>query len=268
MKEFLMSTTLPFWLVFIIVAAAFATTFIYMKSETKSRTLLFASAGCMLAATVLEIAIYAVLGGNSMWWCTSDEYGFFMKLVRLVPFALFIAMQILQVFFFKGAVEEHIGKELSMKTTFIALVLTFPVALVLSIILGIAGVDDETLDTVVTIVMAVLVLGGVGWALMRNVRSAGWRQGGVFTAFSIVCVVAVCLAIFLFIIALLELFLQLLMVAAVIVGGLYMFGIMSKEASKQPPQQVFYDNDGGLHYNTTSRDNANRKINERKENNK
>ena len=109
-----MSTTLPFWLVFIIVAAAFATTFLYMKSETKSRTLLFASAGCMLAATVLEIAIYAVLGGNSMWWCTSDEYGFFMKLVRLVPFALFIAMQILQVFFFKGAVEEHIGKELAI----------------------------------------------------------------------------------------------------------------------------------------------------------
>ena len=62
-----MSTTLPFWLVFIIVAAAFATTFFSMKRETKSRTLLFASAGCMLAATVLEIAIYAVLGGNSLW---------------------------------------------------------------------------------------------------------------------------------------------------------------------------------------------------------
>ena len=109
MKEFLTSSTLPFWFVFIIVAAAFGLTLLYMKGGSKSSKLLFASAGCMLAATILEIVIYSVLGGNSMWWCTSDKYGFFMKLVRLIPFALFIAFQILQVFFFKGAVEEHIG---------------------------------------------------------------------------------------------------------------------------------------------------------------
>lgn len=264
MKEFLMSTTLPFWLVFIIVAAAFAATLLYMKSETKPRTLLMTAAGCMLAATILEIVIYAVLGGNSLWWCTSDKYGFFSKLLRLVPFALFVAFQILQVYFFKGAVEEHIGKELSMKSTFICLLLTFPVALVVSIVFDMIGFTGTAGTVVMHIIFWGLVLGGIGWALMRNVRSAGWRQGAVFTAFSVVCVVAVCLAIFLFIVALLELFLQLLMVAAVIVGGLYMFGIMSKEASKQQPQQVFYDNDGGLHYTTTSRDNANRKIAERK----
>lgn len=94
-----MSTTLPFWLVFIIVAAAFAATLLYMKSETKPRALLMTAAGCMLAATVLEIVIYAVLGGNSLWWCTSDKYGFFSKLLRLVPFALFVVFQILQVYF-------------------------------------------------------------------------------------------------------------------------------------------------------------------------
>lgn len=137
MKEFLTSSTLPFWFVFIIVAAAFGLTLLYMKGGSKSSKLLFASAGCMLAATILEIVIYSVLGGNSMWWCTSDKYGFFMKLVRLIPFALFIAFQILQVFFFKGAVEEHIGKKLAIKSTFICLILTFPVALVLSIILGV-----------------------------------------------------------------------------------------------------------------------------------
>ena len=83
MKEFLMSTTLPFWLVFIIVAAAFGATLLHMKGGAKSRTLLLAAGGCMLAATVLEIAIYSVLGGNSLWWCTSDKYGFWAKLLRL-----------------------------------------------------------------------------------------------------------------------------------------------------------------------------------------
>ncbi|CCY66324.1 unknown [Prevotella sp. CAG:1124] len=268
MKEFLMSTTLPFWLVFIIVAAAFATTFLYMKSETKSRTLLFASAGCMLAATVLEIAIYAVLGGNSMWWCTSDEYGFWSKLVRLIPFALFIAMQILQVFFFKGAVEEHIGKELAIKSTFICLILTFPVALVLSIILGVAGVSNETLNVVVSIVFFALVLGGIGWALMRNVRTAGWRQGAAFTAFSVICVVAVCLAVFLFIVALIELFLQILTASVIVIAGIYAYSLMSKGQQVEQPKMMFRDKDGHLHVDSISRDNADKKIDERRENNK
>ncbi len=55
MKEFLTSSTLPFWFVFIIVAAAFGLTLLYMKGGSKSSKLLFASAGCMLAATILEI---------------------------------------------------------------------------------------------------------------------------------------------------------------------------------------------------------------------
>lgn len=264
MKEFLTSSTLPFWLVFIIVAAAFGLTLLYMKGGSKSSKLLFASAGCMLAATILEIVIYSVLGGNSLWWCTSDKYGFFSKLFKLVPFALFVAFQVLQVFFFKGAVEEYIGKELSMKAMFICLVLTFPIAFVLAIVLGIVGVSDDTVSVIASIVFAVLVVGGVGWALMRNVRSAGWRQGAVFTAFSLVCVVAVCLAIFLLIVALLELFLQVLMVAAVVVGAIYVFGFMSKEASKQQPQQMFWDKDGNGHFTANARNEANRKIDERR----
>ena len=212
MKEFLMSTTLPFWLVFIIVAAAFGATLLHMKGGAKSRTLLLAAGGCMLAATVLEIAIYSVLGGNSLWWCTSDKYGFWAKLLRLIPFALFVAFQILQVFFFKGAVEEHIGKDLSIKSTFICLLLTFPIAFVVSVASSIFGVSDDTANVVSHVIFWTLVAGGVGWALMRNVRTAGWRQGAAFTAFSVVLVVAVCLAVFLFLVALFELFLQLLMV--------------------------------------------------------
>ena len=212
--------------------------------------------------------IYAVLGGNSLWWCTSDKYGFFSKLVRLVPFALFVAFQILQVYFFKGAVEEHIGKELSMKSTFICLILTFPVALVLSIILGVAGVSNETLNVVVSIVFFALVLGGIGWALMRNVRTVGWRQGAAFTAFSVVCVVAVCLAVFLFIVALIELFLQILTASVIVIAGIYAYSLMSKGQQVEQPKMMFRDKDGHLHVDSISRDNADKKIDERRENNK
>lgn len=265
MKDFLMSSTLPFWLVFAVVAAAFAATLLYMKSDNKPRTLLFAAAGCMLAATIFEIVIYAMLGGNSLWWCTSSRYGFWTKLIRLVPMALFVAFQILQVYFIKSALEEHIGKELSMKSTFICLLLTFPVALVVALVFGVSGASNATTGTVTGIVFFGLILGGIGWALVRNVRSAGWRQGGAFTAFSVVCVVAVCLAVFLFLVALFKLFLQVLMVAAMVVGGIYIFGMMSKEMSAPPPPpQVFYDDDGISHYNRDMRDSANKRIAERK----
>ena len=57
-------------------------------------------------------------------------------------------------------------------------------------------VDAMAKGSMLQVIFFALVLGGIGWALMRNVRTAGWRQGAAFTAFSVVCVVAVCLAVF------------------------------------------------------------------------
>ena len=69
----------------------------------------------MLAATILEVLIYAIVGNNCMWWCLSKEYGFWSKLFRLIPFAVFVVLQIGQIFMFKGVLEEMMGKSLSMK---------------------------------------------------------------------------------------------------------------------------------------------------------
>lgn len=102
--------------------------------------------------------------------------------------------------------------------------------------------------------------------------AVGFKKGIVFTVFSAVCVVAVCLAVFLFIIALISVFFQVLItVAAVAVGFFLMTNGMSNGSSvvdalakDQTSKQVFYDNDGHVHYNSGARDTANRNIAERK----
>lgn len=226
----------------------------------------------MLAATILEVLIYAIVGNNCMWWCLSKEYGFWSKLFRLIPFAVFVVLQIGQIFMFKGVLEEMMGKSLSMKLLFICFVLTFPVVFVLSVGADIFGASDDTKNSIGTTAFWILVIAGLAWSLVRNIMSVGIKHGVVFTVFSAVCVVAVCLAVFVFLVALIALFFQVLITVAacgaiffILTNGMGKGSSMVDEfANRKSPGPVFRDDDGHLHHNSAARDSANRKIAERR----
>lgn len=275
MKEFLLSSTLPYWLVFLLVIGGMAALLFQGRKGSKSNMPLFISAGCMLAATAFEILIYATVQNDCMWWCLSKEYGFWEKLLRLLPFAAFIVCQIGGIFIFKNVLEHMAGKTLSLKFLFICFVLTFPIVFIISVCADIFGASDETKNSVSTIVFWILIIAGVAWSLVRNIMSVGLKQGIVFTVFSAVCVVAVCLAVFLFIVALISVFFQVLVTVA---GCAAIFFILTKVksggnslvgtlAKGNPTKEVFYDNDGHMHYNASARNTANSKIAERKREN-
>ena len=133
MKEILLTSTLPYWFVFLLVVGGMAALLFQGRNGSKSNVPLLVSAGCMLAATALELLIYNTVHNNCMWWCISKEYGFWEKLFRLIPFAIFVVLQIGQIFMFKAVLEEMTGKSLSLKLLFICFVLTFPVVFVISI---------------------------------------------------------------------------------------------------------------------------------------
>ena len=190
MKEILLTSTLPYWLVFLLVLGGFVALLFQGRNGSKSNLPILTAAGCMLAATILEVLIYAIVGNNCMWWCLSKEYGFWSKLFRLIPFAVFVVLQIGQIFMFKGVLEEMMGKSLSMKLLFICFVLTFPVVFVLSVGADIFGASDETKNSIGTTAFWILVIAGLAWSLVRNIMSVGIKHGVVFTVFSAVCVVA------------------------------------------------------------------------------
>lgn len=272
MKEILLTSTLPYWLVFLLVLGGFVALLFQGRNGSKSNLPILTAAGCMLAATILEVLIYAIVGNNCMWWCLSKEYGFWSKLFRIIPFAVFVVLQIGQIFMFKGVLEEMMGKSLSMKLLFICFVLTFPVVFVLSVGADIFGASDETKNSIGTTAFWILVIAGLAWSLVRNIMSVGIKHGVVFTVFSAVCVVAVCLAVFVFLVALIALFFQVLITVAacgaiffILTNGMGKGSSMVDEFAKhKSPGLVFRDDDGHLHHNSAARDSANRKIAERR----
>ncbi len=272
MKEILLTSTLPYWFVFLLVVGGMAALLFQGRNGSKSNVPLLVSAGCMLAATALELLIYNTVHNNCMWWCISKEYGFWEKLFRLIPFAIFVVLQIGQIFMFKAVLEEMTGKSLSLKLLFICFVLTFPVVFVISIGADIFGASDETKNSVATTAFWILIIAGLAWSLVRNIMSVGLKKGIIFTVFSAVCVVAVCLAVFVFFVALLALFFQVLITVAAVAVGFFLLtngmgngsSVVDALAKDQTSKQVFYDNDGHVHYNSGARDTANRNIAERK----
>lgn len=272
MKEFLLSSTLPYWFVFLLVVGGMVALLFQGRNGSKSNVPILVSAGCMLAATVFEILIYATVHNDCLWWSLSKEYGFWEKLFRIMPFAAFVVLQIGQIFMFKGVLEEKMSKSLSLKVLFICFVLTFPISFVISVGADIFGASDETKNSVATTVFWILIAAGLAWSLVRNIMSVGLKNGIIFTVFSAVCVVAVCLAVFLFIVALIALFFQVLITVAAC-GAIFFIltngmskgnSMIDKFAEEQHSQQMFFDNDGHLHNNRSDRDSANRRIAERK----
>ena len=167
------------------------------------------------------------------------------------------------------------GKALSLKFLFICFVLTFPIVFIISVGADIFGASDETKNSVSTIVFWILIIAGVGWSLVRNIMSVGLNQGIVFTVFSAVCVVAVCLAVFLFIVALISVFFQMLATMGCVVAIFFLFAkgkngdmsLLDMLAKGTPSRPVFYDDEGHIHYNASARNSANSKIAERKREN-
>lgn len=272
MKEFLTSNILPYWLIFALVAASLIIMLWGLRTQ-RPKVYLRPVLGCMLLATVLELSIYWGIGNSALWWCTSSEYSFFAKLLRLIPFAIFLAMQVAMIWIGKLFIEAAIKKEFSIKTTFWGILLSFPITLVIVILCKLFGMPDGPLSIVSAVLFIGILSAGIGFSLLKNIQKIGKRDGLLLTAFSALCVLSLGAGIILFFVALLQLFLQVLMVGAVIGAAFYFFfgsgsKMMSAEMSRQSSSRpVFRDNDGHLHYTATSRDTANQQIADRKANN-
>lgn len=265
MKDFLLTSTLPYWIVFTLMAAAGFIAIVNMRKKSISRLSVQLVTFLAIVGTVFGLVIYSLLGGNSIWWCTSSDYGFFGKLLRVIPLIVFVGIQLAQVFVYKAFVEQYFQKELSIKGTFVSLIVIVPATLVLYVILNMFGLEKETRDIVAYSILGLALVVGVGWAMVRNVKSIGMMYGLMFTAATLVMIIGGLMSMLLLLTALLALILQVLMVAAVVGGVFYMFktNMLGGSSGGGSSNQVFYDNEGHMHYTNLSKEDANRKIQER-----
>lgn len=215
MKEFFLTSTIPYWVVFALVATACVMELLNLRKGAVSKQSVLMVTVLALGGTILELLIYTSVGGNVLWWCTADELGFVM----------FIVMSIMKV-------------------------------------------SDTTRDISFYALLALAIVAGTGWAMTKNVKSIGFKDGAIFTGVCFILIIGGVLSILLAIMAIIHLFLTIATVVVVAGGVLYLFssGISKEFAKSSPSRPVFYDDDCHAHYSTGSRDNANRQIKERKEN--
>lgn len=263
MKEFLLSTTIPYWIVFGLVTAAGVLALINMRKNTVSKSSVQLVTLLALAGTVLGLAIYSVAGGSSIWWCTSKDYSFFGKLLRAIPLIIFVGIQLAQVFVYKTFVEQYFQKELSIKGSFISLIVIVPASFVLYIVLDILGLEKGTRDLIFYIILSIALIAGVGWAMALNVKSIGKKYGSIFTAVTLVMIIGGLMSIVLLINALMALILQVLMVAAVVVAGFYMF---TKVMGPAVDTQSRTDLSGKVHDTQWEKQNADARIRSQRDN--
>lgn len=263
MKEFLLSTTIPYWIVFGLVTAAGVLALINMRKNTVSKSSVQLVTLLALAGTVLGLAIYSVAGGSSIWWCTSKDYSFFGKLLRAIPLIIFVGIQLAQVFVYKTFVEQYFQKELSIKGSFISLIVIVPASFVLYIVLDILGLEKGTRDLIFYIILGIALVAGVGWAMALNVKSIGKKYGSIFTAVTLVMIIGGLMSIVLLINALMALILQVLMVAAVVVAGFYMF---TKVMGPAVDTQSRTDLSGKVHDTQWEKQNADARIRSQRDN--
>ena len=115
MKDFLSNSTIPYWIVFGLVTAAGIIALLNMRKKTISKESVRFVTLLALIGTALGLIIYSIMGGSSIWWCTSSDYSFFGKLVRVIPLIIFVGIQLAQVFVYKIFVGQYFQKELSIK---------------------------------------------------------------------------------------------------------------------------------------------------------
>lgn len=267
MKEFLLTSTIPYWVVFALIAAAAVLELVNIRKdkvdEKTARTITILA----MAGTLLGIGIYSYIGGSCTWWCTSKEYGFFSKLLRAVPLFLFIVVQLGQVFIYQRVMELHLQKELFLKTSFIAIIAIIPIGLVVQIVLSIFGMELAMRNLIFYVIMIATLIVGVGWAMARNVKSVGSKNGLIFTAVTFVMILGGLYSLLLLLGVIIQLFVQLLAVAAPFIIAAWLFNskLGAEMGKSSPMSHIYYDDDGGAHTMAGHRDAANARIAERKQ---
>lgn len=269
MKDLLLNSVLPYWAIFALVAASGAMCIFEMRKPAISHGAVRAVTLLSLAGTLSAMAVYSALGGSCIWWCTSSEYGFFSKLLRALPLFVFVAVQMGQVFAYKLFMQQYFQGELSIKGAFLSLIVVVPVAIVVYVLLDWIGLGQTARDVLFYAVLLVSLGAGVGWAMKRNVASVGKRRGLLFTAVSVVMICGGLVSLLLLLVAILNLFLQILMVAAVVGLAFFLLPKMSSadSARSDVPDSFRRDDEGHLHSTISNKEEANRKIAERKLNN-
>ena len=257
MKEFLMTSAIPYWLLFILAIASVGyCAYILLRGDDDtpvSRNMMIAISATLLIDALAVIALYATLGGNALWWVTGKEISFWNKLLRVIPLVTFLVVQAAAPFVYRLFMESYFHeKSLSVKSQFISLVVIVPVAIIASLFLS---------ETWFYIIAGGGIVIGALYSAYKNISSVGMGSGVIFTVTSFVLCASALVTFLYFIVAFISLIFEMLPVIAIIIGCCLIFGkSFGNAVMRRDNAGNYIANDGSKHSTQSARDSRDRQI--------
>lgn len=222
MKEWLLTSTLPYWLMFLMTVITggmcLAVRWVVVKNEN-SKLLSF---GAVLALTILiisviacEWAIYISIQNECLWWIEDKEIGFFTRLVRAIPLYLFLTVQIFQLKYYKDYIGAYLRTaDLDVKGIIRGTVFLLAAVFILYMVLDWVGVEKPLRDYIFYGVLVAGIVICLGKSFYKNISAVGLIKGVGFTVISLIIVSGAVVSMILFFNVVLTLFFQTLIYVA------------------------------------------------------
>lgn len=266
MREFFLTSAMPYWVLFIISIAASAGCFLLTSRDeaggkTSKKTMVWVS-GAMVLVAVSIIALYATLGGNALWWIHDEEIGFFSRVLLVIPLIVFLAAEMVSPFLYKSFMESYFGVDnLSIKPQFISLVVIIPVALILIYVVGSMFMGPVAREIAFYALVGAGIAGAIIYSLKKNIVSAGSKGGLIYTVTSFILCAAALLSVLYFFVAIISILFEMITVIAIIVGIGIVFGkSFGNSVMRRDNDGNYIANDGSKHSSASARDSRDSQI--------
>ena len=256
-------TLTPYLLVVALIVGSVMLSFFHFGNEAIERLFIIVIPVSLATATTLELlALYSV-GNNAIWWCDPDRYGFWGGFFRLIPLILILACQVWSLFGYEAFLSktELLSEKdvtISLKPTFIAMLLALPLAIAVAYVLQwqlhVSKIYQE-IGFIGTLVIVLVI--GLGLAVKKNIERFGTTFGIVITGFTVFYVLGIVAVIWLLIVGIIQMIFQEVFILGISVLFLFKSGILD-DMTKMYKPTVFYDKHGGKHINGADADAYNR----------
>lgn len=273
MKELLLSSTVPYWILFILsfVSVGFCLKTVVDRDQPAtdwklSPKVMYCLSGVMLFVAVCLFLIVWFVHGSTLWWLAPEGSSYLSIILRTLILLVFLIMQGIAPFVYKRYMEEYFDCSLAIKSQFISLVVVVPVALIVFMLIGQLFMEEQTRNLWFYIVSCGGIAVAAVYSFWRNSKSLGTGVGILYTITSFVLCVGTLVTLLMFIVALFTAFTAMAPLVAAIGGAWFLFGSSFSKVmiSSAPARQAFYADDGSLHYSAAARNDRNDKIRSQK----
>jgi hypothetical protein len=233
----------PCWMIIGLLAVSFLICITAMRLDVTAvrRAGLIVVPLCLLAVAIIEIYWYHLMGTQAFWWIDYDRYGFFGTLLRVIPFLIVVAVQLLSIRWYELLLSDDFDDKLiTIKPAVIGIVVSFAAIIVYALLMQfVFHWTGDTAEQVGFVLFLLIILIGIVITFRRNIQRLGWGKGSLISCFVLVYAVSCIIAVVALIIVIVRIIL-------IILAALFILGALAG-AGGAGSGRIYRDSSGHLY---------------------